>query len=434
MGKMVNMYISDVHMGTDQRWNWYQSRVHKDKLLRMLHYVQECGDFNKVVLLGDFVDLWTTPPELPPPTFSDVVEANKEVFEKLLEIAGNGTEVIYLNGNHDMTVTSEDVDQIPSIIHYKGRGIINHGGEEIREGWHGNILAQHGHQYSVCNRPDKNGFGNTLPLGYFITRLAAGWVQKQVGHDDVKDATDLEGSGNPMPVVKKYVKRETLENALKKRDVSVAYSIIYGMIDGIYPEVDKEKLEFLVRMPETGGNTVSIRAESVVKQYDGCVARFSDEVTPWLPSNKLIKEIAEMFPQLEIMILLQEYGIGGLALLLTDYADNLGPFTMLARVVRMSPVVLMGHTHTWKLETEEGYAYDYMCVNTGFNCSSRIDEKAHTCAVVVEEVKTKYLKDVHYYDTWIRGAIQADDGNIEMRELQHGQIYHAFTEPDPTES
>lgn len=74
--------ISDVHLGT--------YGAHATELCEYLESVQP----KKLVLNGDFIDIWQFRKSYFP-------KAHLEVIKKIIDLSTNGTEVIYITGNHD---------------------------------------------------------------------------------------------------------------------------------------------------------------------------------------------------------------------------------------------------------------------------------------------------------------------------------------------
>lgn len=163
--KKKTIFISDCHMGAGKKWDWF-SDEEGYKLIEFFEYITKRaltkGDVKEVVLLGDIFDLWVCPHNVVPHTFLNICEYHKEVFDAIKEMASK-IKVIYINGNHDYQVTSEDIK-----IAFDGK--VKHFGQRYQRG---NILAIHGHQYALFNKPDPKNGGPILqiPLGYYITRL-----------------------------------------------------------------------------------------------------------------------------------------------------------------------------------------------------------------------------------------------------------------------
>lgn len=78
------LFLSDIHLGTVS--------CHAETLLEMLHAVH-C---KRIVLVGDIVDLWAIKAKR-----RGLCEQQLQVVKKLLSLARDGVEIIYIMGNHD---------------------------------------------------------------------------------------------------------------------------------------------------------------------------------------------------------------------------------------------------------------------------------------------------------------------------------------------
>lgn len=77
------LFLSDIHLGS--------RACEADRLLELLHAVRA----DRVVLLGDVVDLWSLKKSVYWP------DSHHAVVRAILELARGGTEVVYVPGNHD---------------------------------------------------------------------------------------------------------------------------------------------------------------------------------------------------------------------------------------------------------------------------------------------------------------------------------------------
>lgn len=84
------LFISDIHMGINTETNWYQNKVHTAALKGFLRYVLEnIDEINDVVILGDWFDQWTYSPVGTPPTITEIITNNPEVFTKQEDESGD---------------------------------------------------------------------------------------------------------------------------------------------------------------------------------------------------------------------------------------------------------------------------------------------------------------------------------------------------------
>lgn len=119
MPKNKIIVLSDIHISTNEPTNWYQKNFHEPYLSAILDYViRESDSIQELILLGDIFDSWTYPPHRQPPTFTDFLNANPNIFgvngklnQALTALQGK---VTYVNGNHDMEIAEHDLHQIPT--------------------------------------------------------------------------------------------------------------------------------------------------------------------------------------------------------------------------------------------------------------------------------------------------------------------------------
>lgn len=204
MSKSKIIALSDIHIGTNAPTVWYQKDVHEPYLVTILDWIiQNASSIQELILLGDVVDLWTYPPDEEPPSFDAIMAANPKLFEpngKLSQVltALDG-KVTYVRGNHDMTITQEDLDKVQNPKGYK----IQLSPEDVYYPLgKGNkkIACTHGHIYTMFNAPylPDNSASNPiapLPLGQFITRSVAFLRSKQL--QPGQTVAQLEDSGDP---------------------------------------------------------------------------------------------------------------------------------------------------------------------------------------------------------------------------------------------
>ncbi len=170
MAKTARVFLSDVHLGTGQPYDWYQPARHRASLLAVLDYaLANRSRIKDLVLLGDIFDTWLCPIDRPPHTIAEILDANPEVCDKLRRCVEELDNVFYINGNHDMCVTEEDLATLGS------------GARRIRRipaYQAGMLYAEHGHRFAMFNAADRlHDPTHALPIGYFVTRVLC-------GHDD----------------------------------------------------------------------------------------------------------------------------------------------------------------------------------------------------------------------------------------------------------
>jgi len=242
MATTKRVFISDVHLGKGGNTDWYKKDIHDSRLLNFLDYV--CANADKIkdlVLVGDIFDTWVWNMVDDPPKVEDILEHNNNIVEKLKDAVGELQNVFYLNGNHDMHVTEEDLSSIKK----NGKKI-----QCIKEYRSGGLFAVHGHNHAMFNAIDQlNDPGRGLPLGYFISRMLAG--------DD---------SYTSPGAILQYVD-DLLEAAITTQTISE--SVIEAMM-----EHTKKHPQEQFKMPE-GRQPVSI--EHVKRQYAGLYEKWVEK-------------------------------------------------------------------------------------------------------------------------------------------------------------
>jgi UDP-2,3-diacylglucosamine pyrophosphatase LpxH len=168
------IFISDLHMNVDANYSWLVE--HADTLADFLNEVNARDDVAELVILGDLLDEWVTPVVISPQTFADVLAAsnNAGIVAALQAVCSNpNIKVTYVTGNHDM-LSFEDPNKSLIADTFPGMNIISESpglGAYTKDNV---IWAEHGHRYCLFNAPDTwSRPGSQLPMGYFISRLAA---------------------------------------------------------------------------------------------------------------------------------------------------------------------------------------------------------------------------------------------------------------------
>jgi UDP-2,3-diacylglucosamine pyrophosphatase LpxH len=168
------VFLSDMHMNVDGNYSWLVD--HAGDLADFLTAVGNREDVAEVVILGDLVDQWVAPVQNTPNTFSDVLTAgnNVAIVAALQALCANpNLKVTYVVGNHDM-LSFEEQNQATLMTTFPGLQVISDSPGMGAYTKNQVIWAEHGHRYTMFNAPDTWSHpGSHLPLGYFITRLAA---------------------------------------------------------------------------------------------------------------------------------------------------------------------------------------------------------------------------------------------------------------------
>lgn len=193
---MRTVVLSDVHIGTNVKTCWYQRATHEPYLAAVLDYITTHADVvdqpvTKLVLLGDFFDFWTYPPNQRPPTIYDIIDANERILgsggklrQAVEALRGN---VIYVHGNHDIGVTQADLDRLP-LGDYRIPLV-----DDLVVDENGFVLT-HGHLFTMFNAPDAR-YPGEVPVGHFVTRAIAYLLENTLSSGQT--AADLANQGSP---------------------------------------------------------------------------------------------------------------------------------------------------------------------------------------------------------------------------------------------
>lgn len=150
--------ISDVHLGT--------FGCHATELLEYLNNIKP----RKLILNGDIIDIWQFRKSYFP-------KSHLEVIKKIIDLKPNGTEVIYITGNHDEMFWKFSDSKLRNFT-IVDKLVLDLDGKKARF-FHGDFLM------FPSRMP---GGSQNLAVGgitclYFLTRCLTGSWQKQDGRD-----------------------------------------------------------------------------------------------------------------------------------------------------------------------------------------------------------------------------------------------------------
>ncbi len=179
--------LSDVHLGADLAYAEIKNNL--PALEKLLKKIKASPNVKELVIAGDLLDEWFVPAPLD--TYqgknqADFVQriatANKGVIDAFNAIIQEGKILVtYVPGNHDLTITAENVSLIMPGINQardeKGLGTYTPAGLP-------QLAVEHGHRYNFFCAPDPLtnqtiAPGTITPPGYFFTRIAALHVQQK---------------------------------------------------------------------------------------------------------------------------------------------------------------------------------------------------------------------------------------------------------------
>jgi len=168
------IFISDLHMNVNANYSWLVD--HADDLAQFLNQVNARDDVAELVILGDLLDDWVSPVKESPQAFVDILDAsnNAGIVVALQAVCLNSNiKVTYVVGNHDM-LSFETLNKAIIANTFPGMNIISESPGLGAYTKNDVIWAEHGHRYCLFNAPDTWSLtGSHLPMGYFISRLAA---------------------------------------------------------------------------------------------------------------------------------------------------------------------------------------------------------------------------------------------------------------------
>lgn len=174
--------LSDLHLGPDLAYTECKNNL--KALEKLLYKIKNSANVKELVIAGDMLDEWFVPANID--TYNGQSQANyvqriaitnKGVIDAFNAIIQEGKILVtYVPGNHDLTITEENISLIlPGINQARDTSLGL--GTYIPDNLP--ILAiEHGHRYNFFCAPDPISNqtiapGSITPPGYFFTRIAA---------------------------------------------------------------------------------------------------------------------------------------------------------------------------------------------------------------------------------------------------------------------
>lgn len=178
--RSIIVCISDIHLGANDEY----AEIQKNRvpLVNFLRKLRLAPNIKELVIAGDLLDEWFVPADRD--TYGGksqkefvqaIAENNKGVIDAFNDIIRDGKiKLTYVPGNHDLLITSENVQNImPGISQARDvQGLGTYTPEDRPE-----IAIEHGHRYNFFCAPDPLSNspivpGAISPPGYFFTRIA----------------------------------------------------------------------------------------------------------------------------------------------------------------------------------------------------------------------------------------------------------------------
>lgn len=171
--------ISDLHLGVDDRIS--EDTVNRPYLIDFINRIGQTKDIRELVIAGDFLDEWILPLNYPVSTdsqeyYKQCIANNQNVINALKGLSNAGVKLVYVLGNHDMTLMADTLKQaMPNITFVGDNGVGAYITGDRKE-----IAIEHGHRYDVFSGPDtvdnkEVSSSSILPPGYFYARLGTSW-------------------------------------------------------------------------------------------------------------------------------------------------------------------------------------------------------------------------------------------------------------------
>jgi UDP-2,3-diacylglucosamine pyrophosphatase LpxH len=337
--KKKTLFVSDIHLGAGNPWDWFDAAREGPKLIEFFEYVIKRHDGEKdikeIVLLGDVFDLWVCPHDKKPHQFKEIINHHKNVVDAIKKMA-DAVNTLYVNGNHDFQVAPDDINRAFG-------GKVKHIGNVYRRG---NIWAEHGHQYALFNRPDPKNGGPILrlPLGYYITRLHTSLGKSRGGKA-------------------KMVFQAIDESFQVMGPEKLPESVLDTLKDAVeMPPNPKEAKNF---------NMGHICAD---QEYDAVRDRYKNLFDDWKDSVGFWQSVQ--------MIMCELNRLGTVA----DQLCRNGV-----------EIVVFGHSHDTKMDKDSLFVQDRIYANCGYWCGfgeeDNIDDNAHFVSTNGKTVELNYLKN-----------------------------------------
>ena len=354
------IYIGDIHMNAGKGFHGAKGRYPYEwlgpeeakRFAAFLTVLNDPASVQEVIIVGDLMDAWVYPVDMVPPSLQTIVNApiNKEIITALKQLAKNKElRVIYLPGNHDMSVTREFVEKnFPGMI-FGGAALYNSVYRTSR------LRAEHGSAYAMFNAPDAiNSPGSRIPLGYFISRVVA---------------TNARDTGSAERHYWTYAD-DLLETLGPQR---LAASVFEAMLEDAGLRDDTK-----IRMPKRNGKAVVVTAGQVKERYACLYDQWQEIYGSGVAFKAMMAEIGFL---------------GKLADRLCKKGDT--------------NIVIFGHSHDWRLDTDTWFVGDRIYANCGTWCD---DERPCTWVESQKdrEARRHIVRVMDWNDGQIRLLKEAD--------------------------
>lgn len=376
---MKIIVISDIHLGIDDEI----SEIVKNRplLISFLKRIQAEKLADEVVINGDFLDQWFLPGNYETTADSDefykqVARNNQDVIDEFKNLIDSGIRLVYVSGNHDMTLSHKTLEDIlPGIIQSRDvRGL-----GRYRTGRRGEIVIEHSHRYDMFCAPDilTNDefveYGDPiLPAGYFFARVGV---------------TSLTQG---MPEVEKEI-LEPKMSSMDDEDQLAAYAyfkVWENVLLNMFPVNESFDEEFIKVAVDGFKGVFSINDLIPIAHDDGIYAKLYKNVQRNWAEVQRRNLVPSPNTSVECLknLLNKDYYI--------DYSKK--------QYFDLDPtvdVVVFGHTHNPAYRVYDGFDKPKVVVNEGTWIDNNLDDSENTATFAlidsgVETTKVELLKCV----------------------------------------
>jgi len=327
------IFLSDMHIshlpklkpGTYD-YTWLQKKD-AEALTNFLKHLAVRPGVEEVIFIGDLFDNWVIPVDIEPPSIDEIIKMRKTdndpLMQALLDLCRNpDIRVGCLPGNHDMELSMEvaakhfghRTDPRKGMV-FGGTALWNAGVSVYRSS---RLRAEHGTAHAMFNAPAPlNNPGTRLPLGYFISRVAATRTYT-TGHADrhwwtyVDDVLEAVGPDKIAACVFEAI----LEEARLSYDTEIV-------------------------MPKRNGREVTFTARQISERYADLYGQWKERMGAGIAFKAVMAEIGY----------------------LDDAADRLCK-------KNDTNIVIFGHSHDWVLDKDSWFVADRIYANCGTWCDS----------------------------------------------------------------
>lgn len=329
---MDTVIISDIHIGDNSKTCWYQKAVHEPYMLALLDYILQnarngSASIDRLIILGDLFDFWTYPPSMVPPTIDAILAAHPALFgpdgklgQVVKALKGN---VLYIHGNHDITLTQADLDRIPTGPYHIQLL------PDVYPDTSG-ILFTHGHLGTMFNAPDPR-YPGEVPVGHFVTRAIAYMLDQTLKPGQT--AADLPNQGSPYGF------------SLSSFIPDLASQLTNPSVTNLLLDCISRRCEFDESQPIKMSATTQTTMDAAKKKYDGLWTQWVNDHGGGQVGQTIAAKSA-----------------------LADYDGSyMAWFAQKFAFETNSIGAVLGHTHVPRVGIEHAFC---QYINSGFECPS----------------------------------------------------------------